>query len=113
MCVGLWRRRETLWAEWAPMFWVMVVPHLLLLKIIGPMEVVYLSTEFHCARPFTSHRGGMNSLTDSASQARRRRTTVRIRAQTSRKRRTVMRGSTPARGPARVQGKGLMRTRSE
>ena len=79
MCVGLWRRRETLWAEWAPMFWVMVVPHLLLLKIIGPMEVVYLSTEFHCARPFTSHptdlnnkRGGMNSLTVSASQARRR-----------------------------------------
>ena len=78
MCVGLWRRRETLWAEWAPMFWVMVVPHLLLLKIIGPMEVVYLSTEFHCASPLPTDPGGASAgavkLTASgaASQAQRR-----------------------------------------
>ena len=49
-CGRLWSARGELWASWGQMFWVMVVPHLLLLDIIGKLWVVYLTTEFGCTK---------------------------------------------------------------
>ena len=42
----LWRGRRGLWARWDTFVWVMVVPHLLLLPLIGVLWPIYLEREF-------------------------------------------------------------------